>query len=452
MTGQEILKLIQSKSRKESQTVELKRRPSSNIGESICAFANTTDGTILVGVTDEGKVTGASVKMESQIANIAHSCKPAVYPHIESSRIEGKTILVIEVSRSKGLIHSYKNIAYKRVGSHDMPLSPDEVIEYAKNTGRIRFDEQICEDAAPKDIDGLKLREFVVRARTERGLKINARCSSKEILRRLELCPKDRLTNAALLLFGKAPQRFLLQAELRCARFKGTKPLKFIDMKVSGGTVIDQVEDALTFIQKHIELAADIKGLEREERWEYPIEALREAVVNAICHRDYEASGNVQVRIFDDRIEIWNPGGLPFGLKVKDLKKEHESKPRNRLIAKVFFLIRLIEQWGTGTNRLIEETIQYGLPEPEFEDKRISFVVTFRKSKLTEEYLKEMGLNERQRKAVGYLRESKRITRQKYASLLDCSIRTAFNDLQNLVDRNVIQRKGKGKYTYFELV
>lgn len=218
------------------------------------------------------------------------------------------------------------------------------------------------------------------------------------------------------------------------------------------GPVIDQVEDAMEFIEKHIELAAEIKGLERKEKWEYPIEALREAVVNAICHRDYDGSGNVQIRIFDDRIEIWNPGGLPFGLKVENLKKEHESRPRNRLIAKAFFLVRLIEQWGTGTNRLIQETIEYGLPEPEFEDKKISFVVIFRKSELTEKYLKKIGLNERQKKAIEYLKEYKKITNREYRRITGLSDEGVRKDLQILIKRKLIAKRGKGRNIYYILL
>jgi len=137
----------------------------------------------------------------------------------------------------------------------------------------------------------------------------------------LNLIKKDKLTNAAILLFGKNPQKFSLQAETRCARFKGTEPLEFIDMKVFGGNIIDQREDALEFVKEHIQLHAEIKGIERIEIWEYPIEAIREAATNALCHRNYKISSNVQIRIFDDRIEIWGCGPLPEPLTVEDLKK-----------------------------------------------------------------------------------------------------------------------------------
>ncbi len=223
-------------------------------------------------------------------------------------------------------------------------------------------------------------------------------------------------------------------------------------MKVFVGNIIDQREDAVEFVKEHIKLHAKIVETERVETWEYPIEAVREAITNAVCHRDYEISSNVQVRIFDDRIEVWGCGPLPKPLTVDDLRKKHDSILRNPLIGKCFFLIKFIEQWGTGTNRIISECLKYGLPEPLFEEVAGNLVVTFRKTKFTEDYLKQLGLNERQIKAIHYLKENKQITRRKYSSLFNCSTRTAFNDLQAMIDKKILKRKGKGKYTYYEMV
>jgi len=156
-----------------------------------------------------------------------------------------------------------------------------------------------------KDIDENKVRWFLEKAKYERRLDINPDIPDREALERLGLARNGRLTNAAILLFGNNPQRFFLMAETRCGRFKGTEPLEFIDMKVFGKSIIDQREDAIEFVKEHIALHAKIVETERKETWEYPIEAIREAITNGICHRDYQMSSNVQVRIFDDRIEIW---------------------------------------------------------------------------------------------------------------------------------------------------
>jgi ATP-dependent DNA helicase RecG len=213
---------------------------------------------------------------------------------------------------------------------------------------------------------------------------------------------------------------------------------------------MDQVPEALRFLRRNLRLSAEIKGLEREERWEYPLEALREAVINAICHRDYASSGEVQVRLFDDRLEVWNPGTLPEGLTPEDLKRAHLSRPRNKLLAQAFFLVKYIEQWGTGTLRMIEACRAAGFPEPAFAERAASFVVTFSKSKLTREYLERLGLSERQLRAVEYVRAKGRITNREYVELVRISRATAARDLSDLVQKGVLRRRGRGRGSYFE--
>ena len=192
--------------------------------------------------------------------------------------------------------------------------------------------------------------------------------------------------------------------------------------------------------------------LERMERWEYPLPAIREGIVNAICHRDYGETSNVQVRIFDDRLEIWSPGKLPPGITVDKLRREHESIPPNPLIARPFFLSGYIENWGTGTNRIIRECVEYGIPEPEFRETGTSFVITFRKDILSEEYLKHLGLNINQMKVVMHLKVNKKITNGEYQKLNEVSRATATRELSALVKRGIIERQGRtGRGTVYVL-
>jgi ATP-dependent DNA helicase RecG len=171
------------------------------------------------------------------------------------------------------------------------------------------------------------------KAKYERNFDVEPETLLKEALERLELIRNDALTNAAILLFGKNPQKFFYQAETRCGRFKGTEPVKpFIDMKVFSGNIIEQVDKSLGFVLEHISMKVYLAGKpEREERYEYPVDAIREAIINAVCHRDYETSTNIQIRIFDDRIEVWGCGPLPEPLTLEDLKKKH-SVSNNSLI------------------------------------------------------------------------------------------------------------------------
>ncbi|MBI5956013.1 MAG: putative DNA binding domain-containing protein, partial [Chloroflexi bacterium] len=316
----------------ESQSVEFKGDFSPEVGKTICAFANTNGGTLFLGVSDDGRIKGVAERTEEQVASIAHSCKPSVYPEIKKTIHNEKLVLIAEVPHSKGVLHSFKNVAYRRVGTSDMPLSPEEVIAFARQARIIRFDNQFCE-AGLSDIDEEMVRRFIRSTIAHRRLDIDPNLPAAEILEKLGLKQGNHLTYAAALLFGREPQRFVLQSEVRCARFKGKEPLSFLDMKVLRGNVIEQIDSAEKFVMNHIRLEAEVRGFVREERWEYPLSAMREAITNAICHRDYFSTANVHVSIFDDRIEVRNPGGLPPELTIDDLKRPHNSIPQNPLIA-----------------------------------------------------------------------------------------------------------------------
>jgi ATP-dependent DNA helicase RecG len=185
--------------------------------------------------------------------------------------------------------------------------------------------------------------------------------------------------------------------------------------------------------------------------YEYPPDAIREAIINAICHRDYSLSSGVQIRIFDDRLEVWGCGLLPEPLTPEDLKKKHKSILRNPLIGKCFFLIKFIEEWGTGTNDMIKVCSNWGLPEPEFELVAGDVVVTFWKSVLTEELMGKLGLNERQKRVIGRLKEYNKITTKEYCKIFDVVKDTANRDLNSLLDVGLIKREGGGPKTYYTL-
>jgi ATP-dependent DNA helicase RecG len=366
----------------ESEKVEFKPSLSQTdkIMESFSAFSNTKGGIVIIGVSDKSEVLGIDIgkkTLESLANKIKQSTDPKVYPsiHVEEIDDKDKQVVVIEVEEGKQKPVLAFGRAFKRVGKTNQKLGYEEIRNIAIETSKVYWNERICGRADLEDIDEEKVKWFLRRAKYERRLELDPETPVREALEKLELLREGKLTNAAILLFGKNPQRFFVQSETRCARFKGTKPLEFIDMKVFGGNIIDQREDALEFVKEHIKLHAEIKGTEREEKWEYPIEAIREAITNAICHRDYETASNVQIRIFDDRIEIWGCGLLPEPLTPEDLKREHKSILRNPQIGKSFFLIKFIEQWGTGTNRMIEQCLGHGLPEPLFEEVVGDFVL-----------------------------------------------------------------------------
>ena len=270
-------------------------------------------------------------------------------------------------------------------------------------------------------------------------------------MRQLGLIQDGRLTVAALLLFGRNPQRLLTQAMVRCARFKGTNEVHFLDMKVIQGNIIEQVEEVMAFIKRNIPMGAEIKGLRREDKWEYPLEGMREAVVNAVCHRDYASTANVQIRIFDDRLEVWNPGELPEGMTVEDLRRPHESKPRNRLIANAFFLIKYIEQFGTGIQRILDDCHAQELPLPTFEAKSGRFRAIFLTAKKAGKVTPVLDLNERQKRAVLAFKRVGRITRSEYEKIAGVSRATAKRDLETLKNAGVLVQRESGRAVYYEV-
>ncbi len=448
----------------ESHTVEFKKSLSllDEIGEAISEFSNAGGGIILVGIGDDKEVIGVQTgkKTLEDLANyIKQHTDNQVFPKISVTDVEGKNIVVIEVKESDEKPVFFKKRAYTRVGKSKHQLSASEIRKLAKESGKkVYWDEQICKDASQKDIDEDKVKWFLRRAKYERNFDIDENTPITESLERLELLKDGKLTNAAVLLFGKIPQRFFLQSKIRCAKYKGVTPITFIDMKIIEGNLIDQIDAAEKFALSHIKKAAKIVMLERVEAWEYPPDALREAIVNAVCHRDYETTSDVTVGIFDDRIEITDPGNLPVPLTPQDLKRTHKSVPRNPLIANALFLIRNIEQWGKGTNKIVEWCVKHGLKEPDFAEIAGGFMVTFYAPKDILSLIPEkgkvdldaLGLNKRQIEALRLMvNEGEAFTNQKYREKFGISNKTAADDLKGLAKAGQISSEGKGRSTRY---
>jgi ATP-dependent DNA helicase RecG len=278
--------------------------------------------------------------------------------------------------------------------------------------------------------------------------------SIDQALMQLKLTKKRKLTNAGLLLFAKAPQDFFVQSEVKCIRFHGNKPVKpYIDFQTIAGNVFDLVDRAEDFVLRNIKKAIWLvpEKVQREEKYEYPHEAIREALVNAIAHRDYSSPSKVQVRIFDDYLEFWNPGQLPDGWTVKKLKQKHESIPRNPLLFKQLFWVKYVEDVGGGTLDMIEKCREWGICDPEFEDTGTSIVVTLRKPVITEGFLRELGLNERQIKIIKYLKEHDSITSSECQKMFNITDRQARTDLSRLVKLKLVTKEGEARLTRYKM-
>jgi len=441
----------------EGQTVERKESLGERreIVETCAAFASAQGGRIYIGVRDDGTVVGVQIgkgTLEGLANDIAQNTVPKLVPIITTAQEATATVIILEVAENSTKPVSAYGRAYRRSGRTNQVLSLDETAEmYLQGRGRT-WDYTVVPEAGLNDLDLGRVKRFVEHARAARRLEVKLDTPAGRVLRQLKLVRDSKPTVAGVLLFGRSPTQFLPQATVRCARFKGETEGTFLDMQVVGETVIEQVEAVMEFARRNLTMAAKIEGaLERKETWEYPLEALREAVINAVCHRDYASAASVQLRIFDDRLEVWNPGGLPPELSVKDLRVSHESIPRNKLVADVFFLIGYVEQFGTGTQRMISQLQQAGLPEPEFESRQHFFRVVFRNKGRVEERFAGLGLNDRQLRALRQAGEKGRITKREYVDAIACSDRTAKRDLLELVQKKILVKHGKTKGSWYEL-
>lgn len=263
-----------------------------------------------------------------------------------------------------------------------------------------------------------------------------------------------KLTHAAILLFGKNPQKYFPYTTIRIGRFKDQSTI-IADHKIEGN-LVNQLQRAEETIKSLINKGYEITGesFVRRDVWDYPLEALREALLNAIVHRNYHSMGSeIQVKVYDNRIWIWNPGTLPEGLSVEQLKKSHSSIRRNPLIADLFFRAGYIEQFGSGTLRIMDVLKAAGHPEPEFEEHGNGFTIQLFKrkgSRLSKQELQD--LNDRQIAALEYLKDHESINNSTYQKLFNVAKSTATRDLKELTEKGQLQRIGKKGYgTHYKL-
>ncbi len=299
-----------------------------------------------------------------------------------------------------------------------------------------------------------KLRWFLSTARRERQYVLTESTPIKEALAHLNVLHDGKPSHAAILLFGNQPQRFLITSEVKCLHFHGTEVQKPIpSYQTYKGTVFDLVDQAVDFVMSKIARAVGTRaaGPQALVTYELPRDAVAEAIVNAVVHRDYASNASVQVMLFADRLEVWNPGELPPSLTPELLRKPHSSIPRNPLIAEPMFLAHYIEKAGTGTLDMISLCRKAGLPEPDFRQNIGQWVVTFWRDWLADEFVSGLELNERQTKAMVTVRRDRSITNAVYRSITGTSRPTAKRDLEDLVNKGVLVPIGSGRGARYDV-
>jgi predicted HTH transcriptional regulator len=329
------------------------------------------------------------------------------------------------------------------------------LVDHLERSGLLRtrpLDTSACSQATLADLSEEKLRWFLRRARQERQFALAQNTALPKVLAHLNLIDAGHPTYAAILLFGKQPQKFLISSEVKCLHFHGTEVQKPIpSYQIYRGTVFDLVDQSIDFVMSKIArtVGTRAQGPEAPVGYELPREAVAEAIVNAVVHRDYTSNASVQVMLFNDRLEVWNPGELPPPLTMEQLRLPHASIPHNPLVADPFFLAHYIEKVGSGTLDMIARCRAAGLPEPAFEQRSGQFVTTVWRDWLTDAVVKELGLSERQIKAVAFIKANGQITNAAYQELVGGSRRTVLRELEVLVQHGILELRGKGRGAHY---
>lgn len=452
----EIRKLLQAG---ESETVEFKRSWTNDCLKTLAAFANTDGGTLLVGVDDVGRVVGwiGGDKDQQAIATRIGNKLP-LQPSLAVAEEDGQRILVVRVDAVQGMAVPYESRYYRRVGCTTQEVPPEQLGQFLLERTGQSWDALPC-DAAFDEIDEQAVHRFCRRARNRLpNLRDDEPFAS--VLQKLRLVDQGRLTNAAILLFGTHPQRRFISANVHMGRFKDG--ITILDDRMFEGTLFDQVDAVMQQFRQYLQVRYDIAGevssdpdtpvVHRREIWDYPLDALLEAVVNALVHRTYfGTTESVTIRVYDDRVLIRNPGGLPSGITVEQLKQEpHPTIPRNPLLANVFYYAELVEKWGSGTTRIVGLCREQGVPEPVYRTDPTSFEVSFTQV-VGARSVEELALSDRELRIVRVLEELGETRIGPVAERFpEVASRTIRRDLQRLIEIGVVIPRGDRKSRTYE--
>jgi ATP-dependent DNA helicase RecG len=454
MTLAELQRLI-AESKGEWEHTEFKKTTGELQGgmETLCGFLNGSGGKVLFGVTTAGKVQGQDVSDSTfqEVANAIRKLEPPAW--IEQARIPvdaSKEVLMLDASVQADGPYTFDGRPYQRIGNTTsrMPQAEYQRRLLARALAKERWENQVAEGYTVADLDMTEV-ERTLRAAVHQGRLESEPGDLVELLDRLYLRVDGHLRRAAVVLFGRKLMPDYPQCALRLARFKGTDKTEFLDNRQMHGHAFGLLDEAMHFILRNIPIAGRIEPgkLERQDTPLYPPLALREALVNALCHRDYtHPGGAISVGIYDDRLEITSTGLLPEGITVADLKRPHVSLPRSPLIAGVFYRRGLIEQWGRGTQKIVKWCLEAGQPEPEFEEQAGAVVVRFRPSGYHPPLRVSHDLTERQRRILQILADgNRRRFREIYEALPDAPPkRTVQAELRMLRDLKLVDFQGHG--------
>jgi len=425
----------------ETQNIEYKSSWHDDYLKWICGFANAQGGRIYIGKDDDGKVVDVE-NYKSLMDEIPNKIKNLMGIIAEVNLLQEDNKYLIEiVVQPYSVPISLRGRYYYRSGSVKQELTGAALNEFLLKRAGQTWDNVIEPRATFADIDEKSVKAYLLMSKEKGRLPDVEGLTTEEIFDKLHLTEDGQLKRGAIVLFGKDPCRFYPSAFVKIGRFaKDDTDLRHQD--VEEGNIIVLLRNILERLdQKYLIKHITFEGMYRIEKSEYPVPALREMLLNSLVHRSYMGSFT-QMRVYDDKINLWNEGGLPEGISLDALKRSHKSKPRNLLIADVCFKGGLIDAWGRGTLSIIDTCKEAGLPEPELIEEDGGFMVTLFKNNLSEEQLKKLGLNDRQVDAILFYREKGEITSSEYAERYKVSDRTARRDLSELIEIKLLSNEG----------
>jgi len=433
----------------EQQNIEFKSSWHDDYLKWICGFANAQGGKIFIGLNNTGEVIGVGNYQELMeiIPNKIHDLL-GILAEVNLDQVDGKYYLEIVVPPYSVPI-SLRGRYYYRSGSTKLEFKGPALHDFLLKRSGITWDDAIEPRASFTDINEQTVATFLKASENAGRLPVDKGLTLPELFEKLRLTDNGQLKRAAIILFGKDPAKFYPNTFVKIGRFgKDEADLKF--QETEEGNLIVLLQSVLTQLDhKFLIRKIEFEGMNRIEKGEYPVPAMREMLLNALVHRNYMGAP-IQIRVYDDKISIWNEGSLPDGLTLDALKRSHASRPRNPVIADVSFKGGFIDAWGRGTIKILDTCKQAGLPEPDMQEQDGGFIVTLFKNNLTEELLSKLGLNQRQVKAVLFVKEFAKITNRQYQEINNCSRNTASNDLADLaINKKILvssEQKGAGSF------
>ena len=370
--------LIEEILKGESEKTEFKENAKTNTYiKTVVAFANGNGGKIVFGVKDNKEIVGVENEfevMDGIINAISDSCYPMIVPDISLHTLENKTVILVEIEGGKKKPYYLKSKGvqkgtYIRSGATTRIIEEDYVLKELVLEGENKyFDQQVCHGESVSDEEIEKFCEWLeklARKNSENDTEIRKITRNTLLSWKVMEEKNGRIfpTNAYILLSGK--ENWEVLRKIQCGVFKGETRSIFVDKKEFEGSIIMQLEKAYQYVLEKINLGSDIVGIYRVDKYEIPPKSIREVIANAVIHRSYLEPNDIQIALYDNRLEITSPGMLLSGVNVKRMKEGY-SKLRNRAIASVFAYVNIIEKWGSGIPRIMNEIREYGLQEPEF--------------------------------------------------------------------------------------